>query len=330
MWALIARRDARRARAREIPTVALAGYTNVGKSTLLNALTGAEVSVENRLFETLDPTTRTFEHHGKRYLVTDTVGFIRRLPTQLVEGFASTLEETLVADLVLHVVDGSLSEEVLAEQIESVETVLAEIGAGEIPVELVVNKVDRLDLRARRRVANRFPGALEISAATGEGIDELQGAYRRALRRPVRGGAAARPLRRGPRALRPLRARGTDRRADGHRRGRRRPCAPSTPRGATLRAVPRRGDRGAAGVVSRTSTATELAVKRLRPDAVVPAQAYAGDAGFDLAACERVELGAGGARRRRHRDRASRSRRVMPGFVVPRSGLAARHGISVR
>ena len=165
----------RKARTRsEIPTVALAGYTNVGKSTLLNALTGAEVSVENRLFETLDPTTRTFEHLGKRYLVTDTVGFIRRLPTQLVEGFASTLEETLVADLVLHVVDGSLPEEVLAGQVESVETVLTEIGAGEIPVELVVNKVDRLDLRDRRRVANRFPGALEISAATGEGIDELK------------------------------------------------------------------------------------------------------------------------------------------------------------
>jgi GTP-binding protein HflX len=165
----------RKARTRsETPTVALAGYTNVGKSTLLNALTGAEVSVENRLFETLDPTTRTFEHLGKRYLVTDTVGFIRRLPTQLVEGFASTLEETLVADLVLHVVDGSLPEEVLGEQAESVETVLAEIGAGEIPVELVVNKVDRLDLRARRKVSNRFPGSLEISAATGEGIDELK------------------------------------------------------------------------------------------------------------------------------------------------------------
>jgi GTP-binding protein HflX len=165
----------RKARTRsETPTVALAGYTNVGKSTLLNALTGAEVSVENRLFETLDPTTRTFEHLGKRYLVTDTVGFIRRLPTQLVEGFASTLEETLVADLVLHVVDGSLPEEVLAGQVESVETVLTEIGAGEIPVELVVNKVDRLDLRDRRWVGNHFPGAVEISAATGEGIDELK------------------------------------------------------------------------------------------------------------------------------------------------------------
>ena len=165
----------RKARTRsELPTVALAGYTNVGKSTLLNALTGAEVSVENRLFETLDPTTRTFEHAGKRYLVTDTVGFIRRLPTQLVEGFASTLEETLVADLVLHVVDGSLAEDVVGEQIEAVETVLSEIGAGEIPVELVVNKIDRLDLRARRRLANRFPDSIRISAATGEGIEDLK------------------------------------------------------------------------------------------------------------------------------------------------------------
>ena len=165
----------RKARTRsELPTVALAGYTNVGKSTLLNALTGAEVSVENRLFETLDPTTRTFAHAGKRYLVTDTVGFIRRLPTQLVEGFASTLEETLVADLVLHVVDGSLPEDFLVEQIGAVETVLAEIGAGEIPVELVVNKIDRLDLRERRRLGNRFPDAVRISAATGEGVEELK------------------------------------------------------------------------------------------------------------------------------------------------------------
>ena len=95
----------------ETPTVALAGYTNVGKSTLLNALTDAAVSVRNRLFETLDPTTRGFEHEGRRYLVTDTVGFVRRLPHQLVEGFAATLEETLVADLILHVVDGSATEE---------------------------------------------------------------------------------------------------------------------------------------------------------------------------------------------------------------------------
>ena len=101
-------RDVRRKERKrtETPTVALAGYTNAGKSTLLNALTDAGVSVRDRLFETLDPVTRGFEQEGRRYLVTDTVGFVRRLPHQLVEGFAATLEETLVADLVLHVVDG--------------------------------------------------------------------------------------------------------------------------------------------------------------------------------------------------------------------------------
>jgi GTP-binding protein HflX len=156
------------------PVVALAGYTNVGKSTLLNALTDADVRVDDRLFETLDPTTRGFEHDGKRYLVTDTVGFIRRLPTQLVEGFASTLEETLVADLVLHVVDASLPDERLGETIHAVDSVLAEIGADELPVELVLNKIDSVDPLGRRRLANRFPGAVQISAATGEGLDELQ------------------------------------------------------------------------------------------------------------------------------------------------------------
>jgi GTP-binding protein HflX len=156
------------------PTVALAGYTNVGKSTLLNALTGADVSVDDRLFETLDPTTRVFEHLGKRYLVTDTVGFIRRLPTQLVEGFASTLEETLVADLVLHVADGSLPEDRLRETIDAVQAVLAEIGADDVPVELVLNKIDLLDPLARRRLAHGFPRALQISAQTGEGVDALR------------------------------------------------------------------------------------------------------------------------------------------------------------
>src|SRR5437879_2374140 len=120
----------------QTPTVALAGYTNVGKSTLLNALTGADASVDDRLFETLDPTTRGFEHDGRRYLVTDTVGFIRRLPHELVEGFAATLEETLVADVILHVADASAPEERLREMIEAVETVLAEIGAAEPPSEL--------------------------------------------------------------------------------------------------------------------------------------------------------------------------------------------------
>jgi GTPase len=157
-----------------VPTIALAGYTNVGKSTLLNALTGAEASVDDRLFETLDPTTRAFEHLGRRYLVTDTVGFIRRLPTELVEGFAATLEETLVADLVLHVADGSLPESRLHETIAAVHAVLREIGADDVPVELVLNKIDVLDPLARRRLRNAFPRARQVSARTGEGLEELK------------------------------------------------------------------------------------------------------------------------------------------------------------
>ena len=166
------RRKARRRS--EVPTIALAGYTNVGKSTLLNALTDAGVSVNDQLFETLDPTTRGFEVDGRRYLVTDTVGFIRRLPHQLVEGFAATLEETLVADLVLHVADGSAPDDELEAMLAAVDSVLKEIGAGQLPVELVLNKVDALDLLRRRRLVNRFPDALLVSARTGEGLDELR------------------------------------------------------------------------------------------------------------------------------------------------------------
>ena len=169
------RQTQRKARRRaETPIVALAGYTNTGKSTLLNALTDAEVSVDDRLFETLDPTTRSFVQDGRRYLVTDTVGFIRRLPHQLVEGFAATLEETVDADLVLHVADASAPDERLDDMIGAVDSVLAEIGAAELPIELVLNKIDDVDPLRRRRLASRFPGSLEISALTGEGLDELR------------------------------------------------------------------------------------------------------------------------------------------------------------
>jgi GTP-binding protein HflX len=167
----VRRKERRRS---QTPVVALAGYTNVGKSTLLNALTDADVPVRNRLFETLDPTTRAFEHDGRRYLLTDTVGFIRRLPTQLVEGFAATLEETLVADLVLHVADASEADERLDEMRAAVESVLAEIGADELPVELVLNKIDAVDPLRRRRLENRFADALQVSALTGEGLDALR------------------------------------------------------------------------------------------------------------------------------------------------------------
>src|SRR5919107_3046835 len=123
----------------EAPTVALAGYTNVGKSTLLNARTDANVSVNDRLFETLDPTTRAFEHDGRSYLVTDTVGFIRKLPHGLVEAFAATLEETLAGDLVLLVADASAADDELGDQLEEVRRVLAEIGADDLPQTVVLN-----------------------------------------------------------------------------------------------------------------------------------------------------------------------------------------------
>ncbi len=156
------------------PLVALAGYTNVGKSTLLNAMTGASVAVHDRLFETLDPTTRGFEHEGRRYLLTDTVGFIRRLPHGLVEGFKATLEEMRTADLILHVADASASDEHLDDMIEAVESVLREIGAHEVPVELVLNKIDAVDALGHRRVHNRFPGSLAVSATSGAGLAELK------------------------------------------------------------------------------------------------------------------------------------------------------------
>jgi len=132
------------------------------------------VSVNDRLFETLDPTTRSFEHDGRRYLVTDTVGFIRRLPTELVQGFAATLEETLVADLVLLVVDASAPDERLDEQEAAVRGVLHDIGADDLPLEVVVNKIDTVDTLRRRRLANRFPDAVQISALTGEDIEGLR------------------------------------------------------------------------------------------------------------------------------------------------------------
>src|SRR5205085_6033211 len=115
------------------------------------------------------------EIDGRRYLLTDTVGFVRRLPHQLVEGFAATLEETLVADLVLHVADASADDDRLEEMRVAVEAVLAEIGAAELPVELVLNKIDAVDSLKRRRLGNRFPEAAQVSAATGEGLDDLRG-----------------------------------------------------------------------------------------------------------------------------------------------------------
>ncbi|MEA2331237.1 MAG: GTPase [Thermoleophilaceae bacterium] len=156
-----------------LPTVALAGYTNAGKSTLLNSLTGADVGVRERLFHTLDPTTRSFEIGGRSYLLTDTVGFIRKLPHQLVEAFSATLEEALGADLIVHVADASVAEDELHAMLEAVDGVLAETGAGDRPRLLALNKVDLLDDERRRALSFRFPGAVQVSGATGEGLDAL-------------------------------------------------------------------------------------------------------------------------------------------------------------
>jgi len=163
-----------RREASSLPRVALAGYTNAGKSTLLNALTGAEVGVGNRLFHTLDPTTRSFELSGRDYLLTDTVGFIEKLPHQLVEAFKATLEETVLADLILHVVDAAAPEERRLADMHAVDEVLEEIGAGEKPRLLVLNKADLLDEDARHDARIEHPEAVVVSAIDGEGLDELR------------------------------------------------------------------------------------------------------------------------------------------------------------
>ncbi|HYI19724.1 MAG TPA: GTPase HflX, partial [Solirubrobacteraceae bacterium] len=156
-----------------LPTVALAGYTNAGKSTLLNRLTGAEVGVRDRLFHTLDPTTRTLRLDGRTYLMTDTVGFIRKLPHQLVDAFGATLEETKLADLLLHVVDASADEDEMVAMLRAVDTVLEEIVPEEQPRLLVLNKADAIDDDRRRELEFRHPEAVLVSALTGEGLHEL-------------------------------------------------------------------------------------------------------------------------------------------------------------
>jgi GTP-binding protein HflX len=155
-----------------IPAVAIAGYTNAGKSSVLNRITGAGVLVENALFATLDPTVRkTRTPSGRDYTLADTVGFVRHLPHQLVEAFRSTLEEVKDADLIVHVVDGS--DDAPEEQISAVREVLNEIDAGQVPELIVINKADIADPHTIDGLLRRYPDAIVISARTGLGFEEL-------------------------------------------------------------------------------------------------------------------------------------------------------------
>jgi GTP-binding protein HflX len=156
-----------------LPQIALAGYTNAGKSTLLNALTGSNAGVGDRLFQTLDPTTRVLRAGGRDFIVTDTVGFIRKLPHQLVDAFGATLEETKRADLILHVLDASAEEDELAAMTSAVQEVLEEIGAAQTPQMLVFSKGDLLAPERRAELARRHPDAVLVSAGTGDGIADL-------------------------------------------------------------------------------------------------------------------------------------------------------------
>jgi GTP-binding protein HflX len=166
-----------------VPAVAIAGYTNAGKSSLLNALTGAGVLVEDALFATLDPTVRrAATPNGRLFTLSDTVGFVRHLPHQLVEAFKSTLEEVSRADLIVHVVDGANADP--AAQIAAVREVLAEIGAGDVPEIIAINKVDIADPEVVARVQRREPHAVVVSARTGEGLDKLLAVIERELPRP--------------------------------------------------------------------------------------------------------------------------------------------------
>ena len=167
----------------QVPSVAIVGYTNAGKSSLLNRLTGAGVLVEDALFATLDPTTRRSQSEdGRVYTLTDTVGFIRHLPHDLVEAFRSTLEESSSADLLLHVVDGSDADPF--GQIAAVRTVLADIGAADVAEQLVVNKIDAADPGTLLALRGRYPDAVFVSARTGSGIDDLRRRVEQRLPRP--------------------------------------------------------------------------------------------------------------------------------------------------
>jgi len=178
-------REAKRANRRrtEIPAVAIAGYTNAGKSSLLNRITKAGVLVENALFATLDPTVRhTLTPDGREYTIADTVGFVRNLPHQLVEAFRSTLEEISDSDLIVHVVDASHPDP--SGQISTVRGVISEVGAHDVPELIVFNKIDLADQTQRMALRGLAPDSISVSARSGEGIDELLAEIAKRLPQP--------------------------------------------------------------------------------------------------------------------------------------------------
>ena len=250
------------------------------------------------------------------YLLTDTVGFIRKLPHQLVEAFGATLEEAMGADLLLHVVDASAPEEELHEMLSAVEDVLQEIGAGEVPTVLALNKADLVDAERRRELSFRFPKAVQVSAATGEGLDDLREAVEGRFLATLRPMELLLPYGEGGSLseLHELAGRGG---ARGHARGRRGPSARAGSRGRPFRAL--RAQRQAL---------MELRFRRLDAAATPPARAHDDDAGFDLFASEAADLGPG--------ERTAVGTGIAlaipeghAGLVLPRSGLARKHGITL-
>ena len=313
-----------------LPRVALAGYTNAGKSTLLNAITGAEVGVGDRLFHTLDPTTRSAELAGRDYLLTDTVGFIEKLPHQLVEAFKATLEETVLADLILHVVDSAAPEERRLADMQAVDEVLEEIGAGDKPRLLVLNKSDLLGEEERAEVQLQEVEAALVSALTGDGLDRLAEQIEAAFADTLAEVELLIPYAEGGRLHELHEIAGEVERSDREDGVLVRAKVPVAElhRFVDLAAVGV-GERGAPLPDPHARVArVELPVAKLQPAAVLPSRAHEGDAGLDLYACEAAHIGPG--------ERWSVGTGVAveipeghAGLVLPRSGLAKKHGIAL-